>query len=133
MKSIQLRSDSRYPIDRERVRGVVQKALEKEGLVSEVVVSINVVGGRQMRRINREFNHADEITDVLSFPFLDPLSNPKTVRFMLPPNEPQILGEMIICYPQAVTQARQKGILVDDEVDFLVDHGMQHLLGHHHE
>jgi probable rRNA maturation factor len=133
MRTIQIRSDSRYPVERERLRSVVEKALQMEGLVSELTVSLVVVGTRQMKKINATFHHEDRVTDVLSFPFLDPSSNPHQTRFVLPPGESQVLGEVIVCYPEAVRQAREKGVLVDEEMDFLVAHGMQHLLGHHHE
>lgn len=133
MPVIQIRSDSRYPFNRVRVKSLVARILEQEGLVSPLIVSIFVVGGRQMKRINKSFHEEDIITDVLSFPYLDPVSNPHQIVFKLPPEEIQILGDLIICYPQAVSQAREKGLLVDDEIDALVEHGMQHLLGHHHE
>jgi len=42
------------------------------------------------------------------------------------------LGEVVICYPIAVKQAKTSKIKVEDEVARLFVHGMLHLLGYDH-
>jgi probable rRNA maturation factor len=133
MSMVQIIADSRYPVDRKRVRSVVEKTLHIHGRALQMVVSVAIVGDRKMREMNRQFHEVDATTDVLSFPYLDPESNPGNVRHILPDYEPAILGDILISYPQAVKQAGEKKTLVDEEVDFLVAHGVEHLLGKHHE
>lgn len=133
MITVQIRADSRYPIDRKRVRLVVEKSLEREGVTSETVVSLAVVGRRQMKKVNAQFHGEDTVTDVLSFPFTDPSSSRDMGKFVAVSEEGLQLGDIMICYPVAVAQAREKNTLVDAEIDFLIEHGLQHLLGHHHE
>jgi len=53
--------------------------------------------------------------------------------FVNPPDEILRLGDIIISYPQAVKQAGENNILVDQEIGNLVKHGVLHLLGIHHE
>ena len=38
-----------------------------------------------------------------------------------------------ICVPYVEEQAKQKGKTTDEVIVFLFDHGMEHLLGHHHD
>ena len=133
MTSVQIWTDSRYPVSRKRMRLVVEKVIHDEQVTSPVTVSIAVVGDRKMRKLNLTYHETDATTDVLSFPYTDPLSQKDRGKFIVPPEEGIILGDIVISYPQAVKQAQEKNRLVDDELDFLVTHGMGHLFGHHHE
>ncbi len=133
MSSVEITTDSRYPVDRKRLRLVVGRTLDKNGYTGKVTVSLAVVGTRKMQAINKRYHGVDEPTDVLSFPYLDPLSkNQKERSFFTPPGQ-LVLGDVVVCFPVAVEQARVKQTLVDEEIDFLVEHGLEHLLGHHHE
>ena len=49
------------------------------------------------------------------------------------PRGPLMLGDVVVCWSVAVKQAGEKNILVDDEVDILVEHGVRHLLGEDHD
>jgi probable rRNA maturation factor len=78
------------------------------------------VDEEEQRSLNHEYRGKDYATDVLSFtadPDLDPDS----------------LGELIIC-PQVISrQAREHGLLVREELGYMVLHGFLHLLGYDHE
>jgi len=43
------------------------------------------------------------------------------------------LGEIIICWTQVKTDARQLSVSVEYELAWVVVHGILHLLGYHHE
>ena len=47
--------------------------------------------------------------------------------------ESLLLGDVVVCYPQAKRQAVSFKKLLDDEIEFLVLHGVLHLLGIHHD
>ena len=70
-----------------------------------------------MRRLNREFHDADEITDVLAFP-LDEGARERGPE-----------GEVIVCVPQAYREARARGLPPLTELLLYVVHGSLHLLG----
>ena len=95
-----------------------------------IEVSINIVGDRQMRRLNTMYRHIDDTTDVLSFPLNDPAD--KVAPFVDAPDGVLRLGDIIVSYPQAVTAASEDNMLVDDKIKDLVLHGLNHLLGIHH-
>lgn len=133
MAIVYIKSDSRYPVDKDGVRFVVEKILSNRGVVSEMMVSVMVVGKRKMRELNRTYHDEDYATDVLSFPYQDPLSNQDEGRFVVPDEEGTILGDIVICYPVAMKQAVEGNKRIDEVVNFLVEHGMLHLLGEHHE
>ena len=91
----------------------------------KVSVSVAVVGDAEMKRLNRTYRGKNSITDVLSFGERDGERTPNA--------EQGYLGEIIICYPQAVRQAKELSHSVEDEMAWLVTHGFLHLLGHDHE
>ena len=78
------------------------------------------------------YRHVDSTTDVLSFPLNDPSDSTKYVPFVEPPDGVLQLGDIIVSYPQAVVEAAEENKLVDDQIVFLVLHGLNHLLGIHH-
>lgn len=132
MIRVKVSADSRYPVNRKRLRRLVEEKIRREGITSDVEVSLAVVGDRKMKDLNRKYHGVEGTTDVLSFPYLDDASSQDVVAFVTPNEAGMMLGDVVISYPQAVKQAQEKGLLVDEEVDFLVDHGMEHLLGRHH-
>jgi probable rRNA maturation factor len=135
MIKVLIQADSRYPVNRKRIRQVISDVLIHEGMTSDVIVSVAVVGDRKMTSLHEQYMHLPGPTDVMSFPYIDPQSNPgmKGKRFEVPTEEGLMLGDIVVSFPQVVTQAREKNILVDEEMDFLVKHAMEHLLGRHHE
>ena len=56
----------------------------------------------------------------------------QTAAFPAPPNEPQDLGDVLVCFPQALRQAAATHHSVQRETALLVIHGVLHLLGHDH-
>jgi len=133
MIKVQITADSRFPVDRARIRETVGSLLARQG-IKDAVVSISVIGNRKMSGLNKEYMKKKGTTDVLSFPFQDPQSQPKeSLGFVENPDQSLQLGEIIVSFPEAVRQAREKNILVDQEVDNLIIHGLGHLLGEHHD
>ncbi len=122
MISVLISSESRYKINREKIRKLVQNLLGQAGL-DEAEVSILIVGTRKIRELNRVFRKIDEETDVLAFPLEAPRDEDGILR----------LGDIVICYPKARGQAGEEGKMVDEKIDELVEHGLRHLLGENHE
>ena len=52
--------------------------------------------------------------------------------FVMPPGEPDPLGEVIVSYPQMRRQAEARGIPLERELALLIVHGVLHLIGHDH-
>lgn len=122
MISILISSESRYPINRKKIRQKVKQALEQYR-IEDVEVSISVVGDRKIRQLNRQYLKIDEPTDVLSFPLEEPRNEGGVLR----------LGDVVVSYPEARKWAREKNKFVDEVVLELVEHGLLHLLGFKHD
>lgn len=129
MISVLFQTESRYPVDRKKIRAAVERVLSAK-VHSDTEVSISVVGDRRMRRLNQQYRQKDYATDVLSFGLNDPID--KNIAFVEMPDEVLRLGDIVVSYPQAVAQAGSEDKLVDDKVIELVLHGLNHLLGMHH-
>lgn len=129
MLQIDLTVGSRYQLDRKKVRSKVEEVLRNHG-ITHARVDISIVGVRKIRQLNESRLAHQGVTDVLSFP----LHEKKQLEdFPLPSGIPPHLGDIVICYPAAVDQAKKFGKLVDDQLCFLAEHGLLHLLGYHHE
>lgn len=134
---LEIKADSRYSFDRKRVRASLARALEEQGQEGLIIISLSVVGERKIRELEKKYFNRDEVTDVLSFP-LDVESPPRRSHGGYAGQVPEDfegtnLGDIVICYPQAKRQAMQWNRVVDEEIEFLVSHGLLHLLGIHHD
>ena len=76
-------------------------------------VSLAFVTNAAIRRINRRFLGHDWATDVVSFPL-----------------NTDLLGELVISAEYARTEARARGIPVEEELVRYVVHGLLHLRGY---
>jgi probable rRNA maturation factor len=83
-------------------------------------LSILLTSDPEIRGLNRRYRSVDAATDVLSFP-----SGPGRPRA-------GHLGDVVISVDSASRYARQAGWSLREEVQFLVVHGVLHLLGYDH-
>ena len=117
-----------YPVKSPRIKKKLAEFLQKRGIVSDSLVYIYFVGENKMKDLSAKFlKERNKVHDVLSFP-----GNEVKGRFVYPDNIIR-LGEIYICYPEVVKEAKKENILIDDKIDFLIEHGGMHLLGEHHE
>ncbi len=92
-------------------------------------IDVSLVDDETIHQINRDYRNVDRVTDVISFAFNDD-KNPADI--ILNPEVPRMLGEILICLPQAKRQAEQIGNTIERELSFLFVHGLLHLLGYDH-
>lgn len=130
MIAINILADAKFPFDREGLRGHLTEVLAKYRLTDNVEVSVEVVGARKMSSLHLKYMNLPGPTDVLSFPLNDP-ADPRP--FLASPDNVLRMGDIVICYPVAVTEALEKQVRLDEQIKFLGEHGLMHLLGFHHE
>ena len=118
--------ESRYKVNRKRIKSTVSFVIEDQGVKSFLEVSIAIVGDRKMKDLNKKYRQKDSTTNILSFPLAEGENT------YLPEGIVR-LGDIVISYPQVIREAAREEILVDDKIETLVSHGMLHLLGLHHE
>lgn len=94
-----------------------QKIRRKKLLVEKKEIVFIFLSSREMQKINLKFRKKNCPTDVLSFQSGDQLA----------------LGELIFCLPVLKKQAKQQAHSVDQELLYMMIHGLLHLLGYDHE
>lgn len=136
MINIIVSSDPRYKVNKAAVEEAVLRVLQNNRVLGKIEVGINIIGDRKMHQLNKQYRGIDQTTDVLSFALEDPASTETALisrsGFIASPDKWLRLGDIIISYPQAVEDASYDCIPVDEEINFLVEHGVNHLLGIHH-
>lgn len=137
MINIIISSDPRYSVNKTSIRLTVVEVLSAHKIYGRVEVGINIVGDRKIHELNRKYRGIDTPTDILSFALEDPastyLQHIPRVGFVAAPDKVLRLGDIVLSYPQVVEDASLDGISVDEEIRALVEHGVRHLLGVHHE
>lgn len=81
------------------------------------MVNIAFVGKRKMREIANTYKHEDVALPVLAFPYKQ--ENVDNER---------LLGELVLCYPEVVLLAAERGKSLDVMMDQLIEHGLKNLL-----
>lgn len=85
-------------------------------------LSVRIVGEEEGARLNRRWRNRDHATNVLSFEAVPP-----------PGAVPRPLGDIVICAPVVLREARQQGKDPRAHWAHMLLHGALHLLGHDHE
>lgn len=130
MIKVLIKTASHYPVNRKRITQEVEAYL-KPKISSNAEISVIVGGDRQMKKLNTKYRNLAKTTDVLSFPQHDP--SQAMHPFVTPPNDVLYLGDIVLSYPQVVKEASEDQMLVDDKMVQLVLHGLDHLMGIHHD
>ena len=110
----------------EKMKQAGEIGIREEGVDPErTSVSVTFVGAEEIRELNRIYRQKDKVTDVLSFPQFDRISD-------LPEEGPLCLGDVVICTEQALLQADDFGHSPEREIVYLFVHSLFHLLGYDH-
>ncbi|MBI3341999.1 rRNA maturation RNase YbeY [Candidatus Curtissbacteria bacterium] len=132
MLSVLIKVESRYPVNRKAIRQAVADVFQKEKIGNlSAEVSVIVCGARKMKELSTKYLGDDIDHEVLSFPLEDVTSNKGA--FMGAPDDILRLGDVVVAWPEVVRLAGEKNVMIDEEMGFLVAHGVEHLLGKHHE
>lgn len=118
--------ESRYKLSRKRVTHAIEDMLAHKAIDKDVEVSVAIVGDRKMRSLNKKYRNLDKTTNILSFPLGEGKAMPSEQNILR-------LGDIVISYPQVIKEATEEEMMVDDKISDLVQHGLLHLLGLHHE
>jgi probable rRNA maturation factor len=113
----------RVVIDTRRIRRAARKILGALGYWSHEV-SIVLTDDEGITRLNRQYFNRHRPTNVIAFPMAG--GEPAVIN-------PQVLGDVVISVETARRQSRAIGGKTEDEVLFLMIHGILHLLGYDHE
>ena len=113
----------RIKIDKRRIRSQVN-ALLKLLNCANMEISITFVDDAAIRQINKQYLARDKTTNVISFPLQEGEFSDIN---------PEILGDIVISVDTANRDAAKGNLSFDEEILFLIIHGLLHLIGYNHE
>lgn len=114
---------NKIKIDRRKMRGTVTKILKLLDCANSEV-SISLVDDADIRVLNKQYLGRDRATNVISFSLLEGECGDVN---------PQTLGDIVISVETARRDAAAGRLTTEQEIDFLLIHGILHLLGYNHE
>lgn len=118
-----------YDYLEEKYNQIAKTAFEMLSIKVNYEVDVSLVDDETIHQINRDYRHVDRVTDVISFAFNDDKAPEDQINS---PEVERMLGEILICLPQAERQAKEIGNTLNRELSFLFTHGLLHLLGYDH-
>ncbi len=131
MVKVNVSKQSNYPVKTPVIKKRLSDFFLSQGIVSDAEVSVALVGENKMLEIGKRYYKKDPTSHKLHNVFSFTPSESK--GFVYPPDGLLHLGEIIVCYPVALKEAKMENVLIDDKVCELVEHGALHLLGIHHK
>jgi len=122
MIHIQIEEPYEASVEPELLEKAALAVLQHQAYDLAAELSVVIDSDEKLRQLNRDFLGIDALTDVLSFPSEE----------FDPDEQAEYIGDVVISYPRALTQAQTAGHPVLNEIQLLVVHGVLHLLGHDH-
>jgi probable rRNA maturation factor len=114
--------------------------------VGDRFVSIEVVSPDEMRELNKRWRNKDYPTDILSISANEQEVGEQVIteseegelHFALKSTKEHrtdwpVLGQIIICFDIIREHAKSAGQPIERELEWVIEHGVLHLLGFHHD
>lgn len=119
------------PISRAFVIRILEETLEASGydFLREKTVSVNVafVSPEEIQKLNNTYRQKNKVTDVLSFPEYNGKND-----IINEASENIFLGEIVLCYDYVVQASKEDKVSLEQELSYILSHGLLHLLGFDH-
>ncbi len=94
------------------------KQWAKKALRIDAEVALRLVDEEEGRELNREYRGKDYATNVLTFPLAE---------------EPHLMGDIILCAPVVLQEAKDQQKSIEAHFAHLTVHGVLHMHGYDHE
>ncbi|MEK7097163.1 MAG: rRNA maturation RNase YbeY [Patescibacteria group bacterium] len=114
---INIVSSSRYKINRQKIKILVQSVFEKGQINSDLSLNVVFVGKNKMKVFTEKYKNEKETLPVLSFKYNEDVGENEV-----------LLGEVVICFPLVILLAAERNKRVDEMINELVKHGIENLL-----
>jgi len=110
-------------------KNIIENSCLKNYEYNTISFDIVLVNNEEIHRINKEYRDKDSPTDVITFAIF--ADSPEDERYIL---DGEInLGEIIVSLDKIEEQSKENNVTFNDELYFLVSHGILHLLGYDHQ
>ena len=114
---------SRFKIEKKKIRSTVTGILKLMDCADKEV-SIVLTDDEHIQALNKTYLGRDKTTNVISFSLQE--GEYGNIN-------PQLLGDVVISLDTAQKDALKGSFTLEQEIDFLLIHGILHLLGYNHE
>ncbi|MGV8059359.1 MAG: rRNA maturation RNase YbeY [Smithellaceae bacterium] len=116
-------NQNKIKIDKRKIRSTTLTLL-KHLDCADKEISLSFVNDETIQHLNKQYRGKDNPTNVLSFSLQEgEFGN----------INPHILGDVVISADTAKVDAVKNNRTLEQEIDFLIIHGLLHLLGYDHE
>lgn len=116
---VQYATESKDLPDTKKIKQWAKCSLNNE--VKQAELTIRIVGEEEGIRLNEKWRGACGPTNVLSFPYNEDIKNRKTIQ-----------GDVVLCAPVIIREAKQQNKSLDAHWAHMVIHGTLHLQGYDH-
>ena len=124
---LEIENKTQLQISEKEINKVVIATTELLQLPENVSVTILFVDEEEIKKINSWTRKIDKVTDVLSFPMQEMTDLKEDVEGNI------FLGDIVVCPGYALVNASKEGRKAENEMIFLVVHGLLHLCGYDHD
>ncbi len=111
-------------VNDKKIKKILISVFENFKKYQDSYLSINLVGEKKIKTLNKFYRNRDSVTDVISFALHD------YTPFL---GEKEDLGDIFICLSQVKRQAKENEINFEEEFVRILTHGVLHLLGFDHK
>ncbi|MEB3767105.1 rRNA maturation RNase YbeY [Acinetobacter sp. MD2] len=113
-------------LKRALLKKIIETTLRHIDMQQDCEIGVACVDHAQSHELNLQYRQKDKSTNVLSFPSEIP-------EEVLPLLDAYPLGDLVICIPVVLDEAKQQQKLPLDHFSHMLVHGTLHLLGYDHE
>lgn len=111
-------------LTQERCKAWLTEALQPALAETDIEITLRIVDKDESQQLNRDYRGMDKPTNVLSFEF--------DMSFELDVDEPQYLGDLVVCAPVVAQEAKDQGKSLEAHWAHMIVHGCLHLQGFDH-
>ena len=116
-------NQNKIKINKRKIRSTVLKILKILDCANKEI-SLSFVDDEKIKKLNKQYLGKDKPTNVISFPLQE--GEYSDIN-------PNIIGDIVISTETAQRDALRGNLTISQEIDFLIIHGILHLLGYNHE
>jgi len=127
--SISFDADIDIPQKKTWFKNIIRRILKLMDINSPIEIGLFITDDKKIKALNKKHRKIDKPTDVLSFQMDE---NKGSEKFILPPDDINRMGEIIISIETAKRDAAKQKLTIEEELTFLLVHGVLHLAGYDH-
>lgn len=137
MHNINISCPQNLKVNKDMIRTAIISTLSSRNIKSNAEVQVQITIGRKVHELTRAQKVQDPSADLFTFAVddlsLQSLQVLPKVGLVISPDNYLKLGCICVSYHQALEDAALDGRSVDDEIALIVENGIKHLLGAHHD